>query len=120
LLAFRFLAVENFNRMNKSEFESKYLAITPTKESIEKQERAFNAMMAYEKNCIAKYDYPDNTPSKPIPRGERMEDFACKYGTTIKEMKACGLQVDRALANSLQRWVHEPVLVWLMYRVVGM
>lgn len=71
--------MEKLNRMNKSEFEAKYLAIVPTKESIEKHERAFNAMMAYEKNCIAKYDYPDNRPSKPPINGERMVDFACKY-----------------------------------------
>jgi len=87
--------------MNKREFEEKYLAIAPTKESIEKYERAFNARLAYEKNCIDKYDYPDwmCKPSKPPIKGERMIDFAIKYNTTIEEMKACELQVERALAN---------------------
>jgi len=83
----------------KSEFKAKYLSIAPTKESIEKHDRAFNAMMAYEKNCIAKYDYQDNRPSKPPIKGETMEAFACMYRTTIKEMKACGLYVDMELAN---------------------
>jgi hypothetical protein len=69
------------------------------KESIEKYERAFNARLAYEKNCIAKYDYLDNRPSKPPIKGERMKDYAIKYNTTIEEMKACELQVERALAN---------------------
>ena len=91
--------------MNKSEFEAKYLAITPTKESIEKYERAFNARLAYEKNCIAKYDYPDwmMKPSRPILKGERMEDFAYKFGADIKEMRkhVCECAVDRALANGL-------------------
>ena len=31
----------------------------PSRESIDKYERAFNAQLAYEKNCIAKYDYPE-------------------------------------------------------------
>jgi len=38
-------------------------------------------------------------PSKPPIKGERMIDFAIKYNTTIEEMKACELQVERALAN---------------------
>ena len=87
--------------MDKREFEEEYLVITPTKKSIKKYERAFNARLAYEKNCIAKYDYPDwmCKPSKPPIKGERMIDFAMKYNTTIEEMKACELQVDRTLAN---------------------
>lgn len=69
--------------------------------SEEKYESAFNARLAYEKNCIAKYDYPDwmRKPSKPPIKGERMIDFAMKYNTTIEEMKACLPQVERALAN---------------------
>lgn len=86
--------------MNRREFEDKYFA-KPSKESIEKYERAFNARLAYEKNCIAKYDYPDfmHLPSRPPKKGETMRDFAMKYNTTIEEMKDCELQVDRALEN---------------------
>ena len=75
----------------------------PSQESIDKYERAFNARLAYEKNCIAKYDYPDwmCKLSKPPIKGERMEDFACKFGTTIQEMKDCEMQVERALQNGL-------------------
>jgi hypothetical protein len=73
----------------------------PSQESIDKYERAFNARLAYEKNCIAKYDYPDNRPSKPPVNGERMEDFACRFGTTIKEMKDVEMQVEVALQNGL-------------------
>ena len=68
-------------------------------EFLEAQERAFNAALAYEKNCIAKYDYIDNRPSRPPKKGERMEDFAFKYGTTVKEMKNQWRQVERALTN---------------------
>lgn len=90
------------NRFERGEFERQYLA-TPSKESIEKHERAFNARLAYEKNCIAKYDYPDwmMKPSKPPIKGERMEDYACRYGTTIKEMKDVLPAVERGLANGL-------------------
>lgn len=92
------------SRFEREEFEAKYLA-KPSKESIEKYERAFKARLAYEKNCIAKYDYPDwmKKPSKPIPKGERMEDFAFKYGADLKEMRKCELEcaVERALANGL-------------------
>lgn len=73
----------------------------PSQESIDKYERAFNARLAYEKNCIAKYDYQDNIPSKPPIKGERMEDFACRFGTTIQEMKECLPAVERALNNGL-------------------
>ena len=72
-----------------------------SQESIDKYERAFNARLAYEKNCIVKYDYPDNRPSKPPIKGERMEDFACRFGTTIQEMKDVEMQVERALQNDL-------------------
>lgn len=65
----------------------------------EKAERAFNAAFAYEKNCIAKYDYVDMRPSRPPKKGERMEDFAFKYGTTVNEMKNQCRQVEIALAN---------------------
>ncbi len=75
----------------------------PSQESIDKYERAFNARLAYEKNCIAKYDCPDwmHKPSKIPIKGERMEDFACRFGTTIQEMKDVEMQVERALQNGL-------------------
>lgn len=62
-------------------------------------ERAFQALLEYEKNCKAKYDYPDHRPSRPIPRGEWMIDFAVKHGTTIKEMKKYESEVDKILNN---------------------
>ena len=86
--------------MNKRAFEDKYFA-KPSKESIEKYERAFEARLAYEKNCIDKYDYPDwmMKTSRPPKKGERMIDFAMRFNTTIEEMKACLPQVKRSLAN---------------------
>lgn len=76
----------------------------PSKENIAKYERAFNARLAYENNCILKYDYPSwsNKPSKPPLEGDTMEDFAFKFGTTVQEMKDCEMQVERALQNTLQ------------------
>jgi len=71
--------------------------IRPSKEVIEAQEIAFNAALAYEKNCIEKYDYIDMRPSRPPKKGDRMVDFANRYGTTVKEMKNQGRVVDRAL-----------------------
>lgn len=75
----------------------------PSQKSIDKYERAFNARLAYEKNCIAKYDYPDwmGKPSKPPINGERMGDFAYRFETTIQEMKDVETQVERALQNGL-------------------
>ena len=84
--------------MDNKDFRDKYFAEL-SKEIIEAQERAFNAALAYEKNCIAKYDYIDNRPSRPPKKGERMSDFAMRYGTTIKEMKNQWRQVERALEN---------------------
>lgn len=83
------------------EFKNEYLAGIPTEESVEKYERAFNAAMAYERNCRAKYDYPDFLRKASIPpiKGERMVDFAFKFRTTIKEMKSCERQVDKMLAK---------------------
>lgn len=80
-------------------------------EHSDKYERAFNARLAYEKNCIAKYDYPDwmHKPSKPPIKGERMEDFARKFGTTIREMEDCEIQVDRALQNELSDAIRDIV-----------
>lgn len=67
----------------------------------EKSERAFQSLLAYEKNCIAKYDSPDNRPGKPPIKGERMSDYAERYGTTIEEMKSHWKSVEYALANGL-------------------
>lgn len=62
-------------------------------EYLDKQERAFNALFFYEINCIEKYDVPGK-PSKLPPKGERMEDFAMKYGTTVEKMKKMWPQVE--------------------------
>lgn len=89
------------NRLEREAFEEQYLNKL-SKESIEKHERAFNARLAYEKNCIAKYDYPDwMKPSRPPKMGENMSNFAMRYGTTIKEMKDVLPAVERALENGL-------------------
>jgi len=82
------------------EWEAAYLQ-KPSVEMIKKQERAYNALLAYEKNCLkheAKYINPQMAK---IPKGERMNDFAMRYGTTIKEMKDQWRQVESALANGL-------------------
>lgn len=62
-----------------------------------KSKRAFLARLAYEKNCIAKYDYIDNRPSRPMPKHETMSAYAVIYGTTIKEMMDCEMQVENFL-----------------------
>ena len=84
--------------MDNKEFIGKYFD-EPSKECIEAQDRAFNAALAYEKNCIEKYDYVDMKQSLPQKKGETMQDFASRYGTTVKEMKNQWRQVERALAN---------------------
>ena len=86
--------------MNDKSILNNYLA-KPNKELFAAQERAFNAALAYEKNCIAKYDYPDwmGKPSRPPKKGETMEDFARRHCTTIEEMKAQWRQVEEALAK---------------------
>ena len=88
------------NRFEREEWEAAYLQ-KPSAEMIEKQERAYNALLAYEKNCLkyeAKYINPQMAK---IPKGEHMSDFAMRYGTTIKEMKDQWRQVESALANGL-------------------
>jgi hypothetical protein len=67
----------------------------------EKYNRAFNARLAYEKNCILKYDYTDGRPSKPPKVGDSMLDFANRFDTTIEEMKDCLPHVEDALKNGL-------------------
>ncbi len=87
---------------NKSSFFSEIYS-GPSRESIEKHERAFQARLAYEKNCIAKYDFPDwmMKPSLPPKQGERMADYAVMFGTTIEEMKQCLHAVEEALRKGL-------------------
>jgi hypothetical protein len=82
------------------EFESLYLQ-KPSAEMIEKQERAYNALLAYEKNCIRHEVKYINPQMVKIPKGERMNDFAMRYGTTIKEMKEQWREVEYALENGL-------------------
>ena len=60
---------------------------------------AFKARLAYEKNCILKYDYPDNRPSRPPQPGDTMEDYARKFGTSIEEMKYVLPMVERELES---------------------
>lgn len=67
----------------------------PSEEFLEKQKSAFDAAIAYEENCITKYDHPF-LPSRTPKKGETMSDFAFKFGTTIEEMKNQWKQVDEA------------------------
>lgn len=64
----------------------------------EGQKAAFDALVAYERNCIAKYDHPVHPSRKPV-EGERMEDFARQYGTTIDDMKKARNEVEAFLEN---------------------
>lgn len=61
--------------------------------------RAFDAALAYEKNCRAKYDR-FNKPSLPIPKGEQMSDYARAFGTTVQEMKECEFQVEHLIGKN--------------------
>lgn len=62
---------------------------------------AWRAMLAYERNCIEKYDDPLNRyPSKPPIKGERMIDYANKFGVTIEEMKGQAGKVERFLEHN--------------------
>ena len=87
------------NRLERGEFMKQYLC-EPTQEDKEVYERAFAARLAYERRCAWKYDRT-NRSSLPVKKGDRMEDFAVKYGTTVKEMKDCEMAVERAMANGL-------------------
>lgn len=78
-------------------FQSEYLGEMP-QETIHKRKIAFDAMFAYEKNCVEKYDRMF-LPSLPIKKGEYMSDFAAMYGTTVKEMKECEAEVEIALGK---------------------
>lgn len=48
-------------------------------------DKACRARIEYEFNCRMKYDRPYRI-SKPIPKGERMEDYAVKFGVAVEEM----------------------------------
>lgn len=68
-------------------------------DDFEKQKRAFDALLAYERNCL-KYEakHPQHLQYRVrIPRGERMSDFAMRFGTTVKEMKKHWLAVERTI-----------------------
>lgn len=64
----------------------------------ESQKAAFDALLAYERNCMARYDRHNRPSVTPIP-GERMEDYAVRFGTTIEEMKAARNEVEAFLEN---------------------
>jgi len=57
-----------------------------TNEECEGFSRAYDARLAYEENCLRKYDRVGK-PSLPIPIGERLEDYALKYRTTPEAMR---------------------------------
>lgn len=69
----------------------------------DKQQRAFRALLEYELNCIVKYDYPDNRPSKPPIKSETMYAYSQKYGTTIEEMKKFEKQVEDEIKRQ-RKW----------------
>ncbi len=59
---------------------------SPSIDSLIAEKRAFDAALAYEKNCRMKYDHPLFPSRNPI-KGERISDFAEKFQTTVNEMK---------------------------------
>lgn len=69
---------------NQKRFEQLYMG--HPYEQPEDEKRAFNALMAYEKNCFIFYDRPGK-PSLTPRRGERIQDYALEYETTAEEMK---------------------------------
>jgi len=63
-----------------------------------KYQRVFDARMAYETNCMNLYDDPLGLrPSKTPIRGDRMEDFACRYEVDVREMIDILPAVEKAL-----------------------
>lgn len=93
------LYLNKLKTIGSEKFRNEILCVVPAPEMIEKQERAFNALLAYERNC-QKHEakYIDPRMAK-IPKGEHMSDFAMKYGTTVKEMKEHWRQVEHVLNN---------------------
>jgi hypothetical protein len=63
-------------------------------------QNAYDAALAYEKNCRAKYDR-FNMHSLPIPKGQQMSDFANQYGTTVEEMKKFECQIELYLGKNI-------------------
>lgn len=59
---------------------------------------AFRARLAYERRCAWRYDRPGR-PSLPIQKGDRMEDFAIKFGTTVQEMKDVLREVEKFMED---------------------
>ena len=86
--------------MSSQDFKDLYLN-TPSVEQLEKQGKAFQALLAYETNCRNKYDR-ENKPSLPPKKGETMLDFANKFETTVEEMKQCWREVEQELSRQLQ------------------
>ena len=60
---------------------------------------AFIARLAYERNCEAKYDRSGGPSRTPVP-GERMQDYAEKYGCTIEEMIEVLPEVERFMEKT--------------------
>lgn len=87
-------------KQSHKEFEEQYLC-KPSKEQCEEYQKAFDAAVAYESNYRTKYEHPEGCYKyrKTPVRGETMYDFACRFGTTIKEMKKCEREVDNYLDN---------------------
>tara|TARA_R110000772_G_C13310332_1_gene440574 strand:- start:8779 stop:9270 length:492 start_codon:yes stop_codon:yes gene_type:complete len=56
-------------------------------------QNAYNALLAYELNCMEKYDQPMGH-SKPPKMGDRMVDFAIRFGTSVEQMKQHWVAVD--------------------------
>ena len=61
---------------------------------------AFKARLEYERNCEAKYDQP-NGPSKCPKVGERLQDYAEKYGCTVDELKKVLPEVERYMEHGI-------------------
>lgn len=64
------------------------------------RKRAFEALLAYEENCILKYDAKEGDPRRHslMPKeGERMMDYAIKHNTNSVDMKRQCRQVEEAL-----------------------
>ncbi len=81
----------------------------PNKEWVELQERSHTALLKYEISCILKYDRPFPQPSRVPKKGDRMVDFAQKYGTTIQEMKKHWRSVEYELEVKFGVKLHQKI-----------
>lgn len=61
---------------------------------------AFKARLEYERNCEAKYDQPHG-PSKCPRVGERLQDYAEKYGCTVDELIKVLPEVERYMEHGI-------------------